>query len=102
MTRKATAGETLARMRSAATAPRAPAASEKAAGIIGMAATEPRPERRKATTRYTIDLAPDERRALRTVAFEHDTDASVVIRALIRLLRDPLVYDAVRDELSSG
>jgi predicted GIY-YIG superfamily endonuclease len=34
---------------------------------------------RPPTTKYTIDLEPDERRALRVFAFDHGVDASAVI-----------------------
>ncbi len=62
-----------------------------------------RQKKAKQKLRYTIDLEPDERRALRVFAFDHGVDASAVIKAVIRLLEhDVVVSDRVLDVLGNA
>jgi hypothetical protein len=50
--------------------------------------------------RYTLDLSREQHRFLRRYAFDAETDASVVMRVLLALLRtDKTVARKVRSEL---
>jgi hypothetical protein len=50
--------------------------------------------------RYTLDLSREQHRFLKRFAFDEETDASVVMRALLTLLQnDERVARRVRSEL---
>lgn len=48
----------------------------------------PKQEEAARRVRYTLDLTPEQHRFLKRFAFDAETDASVVMRALLALLQN--------------
>jgi hypothetical protein len=100
MSTSAKAGDVRARLRQAAVHRSAPPAVAEVAP-----AEAPAPLRRGVAPgliRYAVLLPRQQHRSLRQYAFDHDVDASQVIRALLTLLeRDPALSDRVLDLVES-
>ena len=88
------------RLRSSATGRSPVSPSPSSAVSTGRSGAVDAGKRKPGTTRYTIDLTPDERRFVRLWAFDNGVDAAAVFRVLLRRLEhDPELADKVLDDL---
>ena len=95
MTRQPTASDLARRLRTSATGqrPEAPPPPQDPAP------TTP-PAGKPKTIRYTIDLTPEEHRALHLFAYDNGLDIKRVLRAFVRLLdREAALTERVLDEV---